>query len=564
MMTEEPFAPVMPLLDFSKLDDVIAAANNTRYGLAAYVFTNDLTIAWKMAEGLEAGIIGINDPVPATPQCPFGGMKESGLGRELGHEGLEAYLETKYVSLQAEGLMQSTRSVKPQARLRRRRTSVAEACTRLLATRQGRQAPLPCRRHRRHRAGARASPRRRRARGHQAHCRSQRADLRRQEGPRLGAAVPCYRIYEHEQIAKAYPGLIDAASLIGGIQIQSRASLGGNLCNASPAADSIPPLIALEAVCVIAGPEGTREVPVEKFCTAPGKTVLGPGEFLVSLKFPPPKPRSGASYLRFIPRNEMDIAVVGAGVSVDLDDAKKQCTAARVALAAVAPTPLLVPTPAPRSWIRGQRGRIDKAAAGAGRGQADQRHARRRRLSPTPGRRPGQTCVAVGCRSEPKELAARTDCAKAPCSTTINGKETEFLCEPRQSLLEVLRDELRLTGTKEGCNNGNCGACNVLLDGRLVNSCLVMGAEIQGRAVRPSKASPRRRGCIRCSRSSSNTRPCNAASARPAFSSRPRRCSIRIPSRPSTRCATTWPATCAAAPATTRSCAPSSTRPHAA
>jgi succinate-semialdehyde dehydrogenase/glutarate-semialdehyde dehydrogenase len=98
MLVEEPFAPVMPLLDFSKLDDVIRAANNTRYGLAAYVFTNDLTIAWKMAEGLEAGIIGINDPVPATPQCPFGGMKESGLGRELAQEGLEAYLETKYVS----------------------------------------------------------------------------------------------------------------------------------------------------------------------------------------------------------------------------------------------------------------------------------------------------------------------------------------------------------------------------------------------------------------------------------------------------------------------------------
>jgi succinate-semialdehyde dehydrogenase/glutarate-semialdehyde dehydrogenase len=98
MLTEEPFAPVMPVLDFGKIDDVIRAANNTRYGLAAYVFTNDLTVAWRMAEGLEAGIIGINDPVPATPQCPFGGMKESGLGRELGHEGLEAYLETKYVS----------------------------------------------------------------------------------------------------------------------------------------------------------------------------------------------------------------------------------------------------------------------------------------------------------------------------------------------------------------------------------------------------------------------------------------------------------------------------------
>jgi succinate-semialdehyde dehydrogenase/glutarate-semialdehyde dehydrogenase len=99
MLIEEPFAPVMPILDFRKLDEVIEAANNTRYGLAAYVFTNDLTVAWRMAEGIEAGIIGINDPVPSTPQCPFGGMKESGLGRELAHEGLEAYLETKYVSI---------------------------------------------------------------------------------------------------------------------------------------------------------------------------------------------------------------------------------------------------------------------------------------------------------------------------------------------------------------------------------------------------------------------------------------------------------------------------------
>ncbi len=99
LMTEEPFAPVMPILDFSKLEDVIAAANNTPYGLAAYVFTNDLTVATRMAEGLEAGIIGINDPVPATPQCPFGGMKESGMGRELGIEGLDAYMETKFVSI---------------------------------------------------------------------------------------------------------------------------------------------------------------------------------------------------------------------------------------------------------------------------------------------------------------------------------------------------------------------------------------------------------------------------------------------------------------------------------
>jgi carbon-monoxide dehydrogenase medium subunit len=161
-------------------------------------------------------------------------------------------------------------------------------------------------------------------------------------GLRIGAAVPCCHVYEHREIASAYPGLIDAVSLIGGIQIQSRASVGGNLCNASPAADTTPALIAHEAVCVIAGPKGNREVPVEQFCTAPGRTVLGTGELLVSLRIPAPKPRFGAAYLRFIPRNEMDIAVVGVGASIALDEGRNRCVAARVALGAVAPTPLLV------------------------------------------------------------------------------------------------------------------------------------------------------------------------------------------------------------------------------
>jgi CO/xanthine dehydrogenase FAD-binding subunit len=163
------------------------------------------------------------------------------------------------------------------------------------------------------------------------------------KGLTFGAAVPCYRIYEHKEIARTYPGLMDAVSLVGGIQIQSRASVGGNLCNASPAADTIPSLIAQEAMCTIAGPGGRREVPVEKFCTGPGKTVLAKGEFLVSLQLPIPRPRSGAAYLRFIPRNEMDIAVVGAGVALVLDEKKGRCTHARIALAAVAPVPLLVP-----------------------------------------------------------------------------------------------------------------------------------------------------------------------------------------------------------------------------
>lgn len=164
-----------------------------------------------------------------------------------------------------------------------------------------------------------------------------------QDGLTLGAAVACHRMYDDKKIAAAYPGLIDSASLIGGVQIQGRASMGGNLCNASPAADSIPSLIAHAATCEIAGPNGRRTVAVEDFCVSPGRTVLQPGEFLVRLHIPAPKPGFGAAYLRFIPRNEMDIAVVGVGAAVQLDESRNKIVSARIALGAVAPTPLYVP-----------------------------------------------------------------------------------------------------------------------------------------------------------------------------------------------------------------------------
>lgn len=159
---------------------------------------------------------------------------------------------------------------------------------------------------------------------------------------RVGAAVPCARIYNDAAIAKAFPALIDSASLIGGIQIQSRASLGGNLCNGSPAADSIPTLIALGARCEIASPGGRRTLPVEEFCTGPGQNALKPGEILVALAFPAPAAHSGAAFRRFIPRNEMDIAVTNAAASVTLSPDGATFVSGRVAVGAVAPTPLLV------------------------------------------------------------------------------------------------------------------------------------------------------------------------------------------------------------------------------
>lgn len=162
-----------------------------------------------------------------------------------------------------------------------------------------------------------------------------------ENGLRIGAAASCHEICANPIVQEKYPGLVDGIHLIGGVQIQSRASVGGNLCNASPAADSIPALIVHEAVCHITGPQGSYTLPVESFCISPGRNAMQAGEFLTSISVPPPQENFGAAYLRFIPRNEMDIAVVGAGASVLLDADRKRFVAVRISLGAVAPTPLL-------------------------------------------------------------------------------------------------------------------------------------------------------------------------------------------------------------------------------
>ena len=160
-------------------------------------------------------------------------------------------------------------------------------------------------------------------------------------GLEFGAAAPCYALYEDAGISTEYPGLVDAAALIGGIQIQSRAGLGGNLCNAAPSADGIGPLIVYSATARVAGPNGNREVAVEDFCTGPGQTVLNEGEFVVSISMAKPASGSGAAYERFIPRNEMDIAVAGVASGVQLDSSGGNFVSSRIALASVGPTPIL-------------------------------------------------------------------------------------------------------------------------------------------------------------------------------------------------------------------------------
>lgn len=160
-------------------------------------------------------------------------------------------------------------------------------------------------------------------------------------GWRIGAAVSGAEMGEHAGLVADWPGVVEAVELIGSTQVQGRATLAGNLCNASPAADSVPAMVAAGAVVRVVGPEGARDVDVIDIPMSPGKTSLGAGEFIASVFLPARGERSGDAYLRFIPRTEMDIAVVGCGIALSLDAGGKVASA-RVALGAVGPKVMLV------------------------------------------------------------------------------------------------------------------------------------------------------------------------------------------------------------------------------
>ena len=367
-------------------------------------------------------------------------------------------------------------------------------------------------------------------------------------------AVPCAALGENAALKKAWPGVVEAANLIGSDQIQGRCTIVGNLCNASPAADSVPAMVAAGAKAAVVGPKGKRTIAVEDVVTGPGKTSLKKGEVIEAITLPKPAPKSGDAYLRFIPRTEMDIAVVSAGVCLTLGP-KGVVKKARVALGAVA---------------------ADRAA-GAGRGQGDRRHQARRcgaRANSPPRAKPRasrSTTNAARSNSEPRWRAcSRAVRPESPISVQGDNdvrrnsrsdhdqrrRGRVSSARPRETLLDVLRNRLGLTGAKEGCGTGDCGACSVTVDGRLVCSCLVLGAEAEGREVTTveglsagGKLHPLQTQIHRARGAAmwhlhAGLSGCGEGVARP----QPR-------SRTKKRSATRWPATCAAAPDTTRSSA---------
>ena len=230
-----------------------------------------------------------------------------------------------------------------------------------------------------------------------------------EQGLRLGASVPCYRIYEHAEISAAYPALADAARIVGGWQIQSRASVGGNLCNSSPAADTIPPLIALQATCLIAGSAALARWPRKRSAPRRGGTCSSGASSWRASCFPPPAPHSGSAYERFIPRNEMDIAVVGAASWVQAEPGRgsDRGGANRPGGRRADARLRRRGEPVARRQARHRRDVRPRRRAGPQGRLADQRHAGHRRVPPSPGGRPHAPDAGQGRRAGSRLIAER-------------------------------------------------------------------------------------------------------------------------------------------------------------
>jgi carbon-monoxide dehydrogenase medium subunit len=296
-------------------------------------------------------------------------------------------------------------------------------------------------------------------------------------GLSLGALVSIRTLELHPLIRQHYPALSQAASTFAGVQIRHLATVGGNVCNASPSGDTLPALLAYGAECRLVSPEGERLVPLEGLFTGPGRTALRPTELLVELRLPPPAPRTGALYIKHSPRSAMDISTVGVASLITLASPNGICQEIRISLGAVAPT--VIRARSAEALLRGQRldeGLIQETARAAGeearpiddiRGTA--RHRRAILQATSSGSR--------GCTLRESKTM------KQILRLTINGEPYELLAEPYWSLLDLLRDHLQLTGTKRGCDEGDCGACTVLLQGKTATACMVLALDANGKEV---------------------------------------------------------------------------------
>jgi len=346
---------------------------------------------------------------------------------------------------------------------------------------------------------------------------------------RIGALTTHTEIARSSYFCALYPVLAEACATVGSPQIRNMGSLGGNLCHASPAADAATALLALGARLEIAGPGGSRILPVEEFFLEPGRTALVKGEILSGIILPAPAPHS--AYLKLGRRKAMEIAVVGAAAVLEMEGGRvKEC---RIALAAVAPTPLRARQA--EALLRGSgltAEVVESVAAAAAaecrplsdhRASADYRRAMvqvlvRRAVQAAASKEEAKaeasplTASGIIAAGKERSLPAGGDKARSTwrLDLRVNGESHPLKVPADRLLVDVLREDLGLTGTKKSCSEGECGACTVLLDGLPVNSCLVLAATLgdeeittveglaQGRELSPLQCAFVSEGAVQC------------------------------------------------------------------
>ena len=300
---------------------------------------------------------------------------------------------------------------------------------------------------------------------------------------RLGARATMAQLAKAPDVLSSYSALAEGAGWVGGPIIRNRATVGGNVINARPCADTLPPLIALGAKLELHSTRGTRNVALETFVTGPGQCALEYDEVLAAIFVPAPPANAGSNYIKVTRRAAMEVTIVGCAASVVLDAAKQRIVQARLVFTSVAPVPLrirsaeqVVEGEAPSRDLMNAAGREAQRAApviGDHRAPQDYRAElvdviTRRTLTQAIERAGGESAMSP---------------SKRLLSLTVNGRPVEVAASPHQTLLELLREDLGLTGTKHGCGEGDCGACVVLLDGLPVNACLVLALEAEGHSV---------------------------------------------------------------------------------